>query len=227
MRSIAVILLLSILATALSVAQDSTAHAKLDSLLLYQKKLMELQKLTFEEVHYVEPLANRSVGIEFNPAYLLVATARNYVVLSGGFSLFAVDRRAELAFPLFYQDGTSDKNVPLKFFTADAIYRKFLGSHQDGFYLSLGLRYARIEGVAGIEILGIPFGTTQNEIIQSKVGAHFGIGYRYFSRSGIYWGTSLVIGRYFGDDDRDVSGVTTDDSKILFDIEILKFGIAF
>jgi hypothetical protein len=59
------------------------------------------------------------------------------------------------------------------------------------------------------------------------VGAYFGIGYRYFTKSGFYWGTSLIYGRYFSAGDRDIQEVILDDSKTIFDFEFLKFGFAF
>jgi hypothetical protein len=55
----------------------------------------------------------------------------------------------------------------------------------------------------------------------------FGIGYRYFSTSGFYWGTSIVYGAYFSADERTIQGVTLDDTKTILDLEILKFGFAF
>ena len=225
-----IVLLSIIFATSLSVAQDTTASAKLDSVLLNQKKMMELQKIMYEEVRYVDPLAKKTFGIEFNPGYFLLATTGNYTVLSGGFSLFAVDRGAEIAFPVFYKDGIASESDPLKLFTIDAIYRRFLGAHQDGLYFSVGLRYAYIDG-RGDELGGVSFGIlhgdTGDRVVQKKLGAHFGIGYRYFTRSGFYWGASVFYGRYFGADERTVHGAGLDDSKVLLDVEILKFGFAF
>ncbi|MFZ1977794.1 MAG: hypothetical protein WAV76_07535 [Bacteroidota bacterium] len=76
-------------------AQDSTGNAKIDSLLLYQKKMLNQQENMYDEtVRYKEPLENKKYGIEINPAYLLLSSARSYFVHSGGFSFFDIDRHA-------------------------------------------------------------------------------------------------------------------------------------
>ena len=215
-------------------AQDSTSNAKLDTLLLYQKTMTAQQERIYNElVRYKEPLENRKYGVEFNPAYFLVSSSHSYTVLSGGFSFFDIDRRAEVACPIFYQSGTSESSGKhtLTLWNQDVAYRRFLGQHQDGFYIEGGVRYTHIRGEEGgdISIFGISlFPSSSAPIITTdKVGAMFGIGYRYFSSSGFYWGTSLVYGSYFSDDERTIQGVTGDDSKTILDIEILKFGYAF
>ncbi|NCQ11408.1 MAG: hypothetical protein GW809_04525, partial [Bacteroidetes bacterium] len=63
-----------------------------------------------------------------------------------------------------------------------------------------------------------------------KVGLGIGIGYRIFSYKGIYWGTSLNVGRYFiGKNDHFYSSFLeiNDDATMILDIEFLKFGWAF
>ena len=60
-----------------------------------------------------------------------------------------------------------------------------------------------------------------------KFGIGFGIGYRYFSRSGLYWGTSLTVGRYFTGTNKMIAGDDILDWEGYVDIELLKFGIAF
>ena len=225
--------LIVLLAPAIAVAQDSTANAKLDTMIQYQKRMSEQQgKIYNEVVRYKEPLEGKKYGIELNPAYLLSSAARSYLVVSGGFSLYDVDRKAEIAFPLFYQSGTSSKDgYPLTLWNQDIVYRRFLGQHQDGFYISGGIRYTYIRGSQenGISLFGesiYSFGPSP-EITTSKVGGMFGIGYRYFSYSNFYWGMSVVYGAYFSDDERDIKGVFPDDTKTILDIEILKFGVAF
>lgn len=227
-------LILCILCCAgIAAAQDTTAHAKLDTVIQYQKQISGQQEKIYDEVvRYKEPLENKRYGIELNPAYFLVSTSRSYVVLTGGFSLFDVDRNAEIAFPFFYQNGAA-KNSPgrtVTLWNQDIMYRRFLGQHQDGFYLTAGIRYTHIRGEQenGITFLGASLFSTQGPIITTdKAGAMFGIGYRYFSTSGFYWGTSIVYGAYFSEDERDIKNVLLDDTKTIVDIEILKFGIAF
>ena len=213
-------------------AQDSTANAKLDTVIQYQKKMSQQQGEIYNEtVRYKEPLANKSFGIELNPAYLLVSASRSYFVLSGGFSFFDIDRHAEIACPIFYQSGTPNKSYELTLWNQDIIYRRFLGEHQDGFYISGGMRFTYISGehaTNGIDLLGTNLFATNYEMITTrKLGGMFGIGYRYFSSSGFYWGTSIVYGAYFSADEREIKGVTLDDTKTILDFEILKFGFAF
>jgi hypothetical protein len=215
-------------------AQDSTNNTKIDTLLLYQKKMLSQQEKIYNEiVRYKEPLENKKFGIEFNPAYFLVSSSRSYTVLSGGFSLFDVDRHAEIAFPIFYQNGTDENsgNHELTLWNQDIVYRKFLGQHQDGFYIEGGLRYTHIRGEEGgdLSLFGLSlFPSSSAPIITTdKVGAMFGIGYRYFSTSGIYWGISFVWGSYFSADKRTIQGIIGDDTKTIIDFEILKFGYAF
>jgi hypothetical protein len=215
-------------------AQDSTSNSKLDTLLLYQKKILSQQDKIYDEVvRYREPLENRNYGIEFNPAYFFVSNSRSYLVLSGGFSFFNVERHAEIACPFFYQSGTDENSGKheLTLWNQDIMYRKFLGQHQDGFYIEGGLRYTHIRGEEGGNgsLFGISlFPSSSAPIITTnKLGAMFGIGYRYFSTSGIYWGISFVWGSYISADERTIQGIIGDDTKTILDIEILKFGIAF
>ena len=212
-------------------AQDSTSNAKLDSVLYYQKKMSNQQEQIYNEVvRYKEPLENKKAGVEINPAYMLVSSARSYFVLSGGLSFFDIDRNAEIALPIFYQNGKSGGGQ-LTLWNQDLVYRRFLGQHQDGFYLKGGFRYTHIKGESsdGFSLLGVDLFPTSSAvtITTDKLGGMFGIGYRYFSTSGFYWGTSVVYGAYFSADQRTIDGVTLDDTKTILDFDILKFGYAF
>lgn len=235
MKSIVSLMVTFILVPILAVAQDTTAGAKIDTMLIYQRAMMEMQQKIYDEVHYVEPLANKVAGIELNIARLLVSSGQDYLTVSGTFSLFNVSRSAELAFPIFYQHGTKRRtdsfnnksyDVPLTLVNLDATYRRFLGRHQDGFYFSVGSRYTYINGIEGTDFLLFSFNSGGPEVTTHKVGAYFGIGYRYFTRSGFYWGVSVIYGRYFGGE-RDYQEVLLDDGKTIIDIELLKFGFAF
>lgn len=210
-------------------AQDSTANAKLDTVIRYQKEMSKQEGEIYNEVvRYKDPLENKRFGIEFNPAYFLVSSSQSYLVLSGGFSLFDIDRHAEITCPIFFQSGTPKKEHDLTLWNQDLIYRRFLGQHQDGFYISGGLRFTHIRGEqSDFSIFGIGIGSSSNTITTDKLGAMFGIGYRYFSSSGLYWGVSVVYGAYFSADERSISGVTLDDTKTILDLELLKFGYAF
>lgn len=230
---------LLLIASSFLLGQDTTTGAKVDTILINQRAMMEMQKKTLEAVQYDEPLENKTMGIELDPAYLLYSTAGDFFTVPATVSFFNVSRKAELAFPIFYQSGTRRENggagsggydVPLTLFNLDATWRQFIGKHQNGLYFSGGLRYTYIKGITGngvdLGIISIGFGGG-TPVTVSKVGMHFGLGYRVFAKSGFYWGVSLVFGRYFSNDTRDVREVALDDSKVIFDVELLKFGYAF
>ncbi len=205
-------------------AQVDSTHSKLDTLLAGQKQIMAMQEKIYAEV-YSEPLADKTLGVEFNPAFLLIQSANDAVGVSAGLSFFAIDRRAEIAIPVYFYDRT-DPSKPLTHTNIDVMYRRFIGKHQDGFYFSFGGRYTHIKGATGTfsQLFGL---SSTGFVEQSKWGVHFGVGYRYFTYSGFYWGTSLYAGRYFYDNEDDVVDVVSDDGRMILDFEILKLGIAF
>jgi hypothetical protein len=45
--------------------------------------------------------------------------------------------------------------------------------------------------------------------------------------SGFYWGTSLKLGAYFSSEDQGFDGAWLYNGKTIFDMELLKFGVAF
>lgn len=212
-----------ILAVQWSTAQTDSTHTKLDTLVAGQKHIIAMQEKIYSEV-YSEPLTGKSFGVEFNPAFFLIQGANDALGVSCGFMLFGVDRKAEIAFPVYYYNKSGDD--ALTHFNVDALYRRFLGKHQDGFYISVGLRYTYLKGKDGF-LLSLFVPNSGSVVQQSKVGAHFGIGYRYYSESGLFWGTSIYAGRYFSSQENDMARVLTDDTKGIYDFEILKFGIAF
>lgn len=220
------LILVPSLATAAT--SEMTDSQKLDSLLVGQKKILE---------HVAdEPLAGKNFGVEVNPFRLITLGTGNQSSMSGSVSLFNVVRSAEIQIPLYYMNAP-DKDDDLNkdafsLFTADVHYRQFLGRTQDGFFLSGFGRFARLEGYEGELFDGI-FGDSTIEDKRSsllKFGAGVGLGYRIFSHRGLYWGSSISLGRYFnGGKDRFRGGLGSfyDDGEIIFDIELFKFGWAF
>jgi len=212
------------------IAQDSTASAKIDTVLMYQKQSLDQQEQIYNEiVRYKEPLADKTYGIEFNPAYFLTGAANSSLILSGTISFFAINRKAEIACPFLLQTVEEDSDeAEFTKFNQDLIYRRFLGQHQNGFYLEAGLRYTHLRGEEYTSYwYSYDDPSTSNIINIDKAGMLFGIGYRYFSHSGIYWGTSLAYGSYLTADERKISGAIIADTKTILDFEILKFGYAF
>lgn len=209
--------------------EPATDSGKLDRLiegqgkvLEKQDKIIEKQERIYAQVTPSNPLAGKKYGIEFNPAYYFLASGNNDTVLSGGISFFGIDRQAEIAIPIYYGDfGASDGlSDAYRIFTVDAHYRYFLGPVQDGWYVSGGARYARIEGNSST-------GYPRKKITADKLGLAFGVGYRVFSSKNIYWGTSLIVGRYYTGTDKEFEAICLDCEKTLIDMELLKFGYAF
>lgn len=193
------------------------SEAKIDTVISLQKQMMQKQNEMYEEIAS-EPLAGKKYGIELNPARLLFASADETFSLAGGFSLFNVSRKAEIAFPVLIQAGHGDR-----YYEVEAHYRRFLGQHQKGFYLSGGVTFAHVSKKEGEFLADV-----QQRVTRNKLGAFCGIGYRYFSKSGIYWGTGLSVGRYFTGTDKKVDTFFSNDfEKLYLDFELLKFGIAF
>ncbi len=205
--------------SALSYAQD--VEGKLDTVITNQKKMMSQQEEILSNVKPTEPLANKRMGLEFNPAMALLGS-KDGVILSGGLSFFAVDRNAEISIPVYY--AKSDKD-DYSNFILDVHYRRFIGGHQKGFFVSAGGRYQRLHDELGN---AIDFDDNGKMGTAHKLGLMFGIGYRFFTKSGFYWGTSLSVGRYFTDTDKKFESHSFWISeKTLWDMELLKIGYAF
>lgn len=201
-------------------ADSLSTEAKIDSIYrLTQKIYREAQN---------DPLAEKRFGVEFNFFRLLLIDEA--VTLSGGFSLFNADRRAEIAFPFYFADPANSDD--LHEWTIDCHYRYFLGNTRNGFYLSAFGRFAHLSGYPGDDEglfwEGEP--DRENRITQDKFGFGFGLGYRKFSYRGLYWGTSFSFGRYLSSDNDQFYGeflTLDDDGKYILDVELLKFGWAF
>jgi hypothetical protein len=203
---------------------------KIDSILVMQKQVVR----TIQN----DPLTGKNFGVELNIARLLLF--KDVQSFSGGFSLFGVDRGAEIAFPFLYSRSEIDAsgpeeeslaNIDFTEITQDIHYRYFLGNTQNGFYLSGFARGAYLEGV----LLEFAFGdsepgTTESRDSETKLGLGVGLGYRFFSYKGLYWGASLNLGRYvLGENDRFRGSYfpLDADQAFIIDVELLKFGWAF
>ena len=174
-----------------------------------------------EEVEYIDPLEGKKYGFELNPLYTIFYNQDGFS-LSGTFSLFNVDKKAEIAFPFSYRSRSYSVFADSPTANLDIQYRYFLGKHREGFYIMPGLRLSYYK--SGIYLENIFVDNPPFRDSYYKQGISFGFGYRIFSREGWYWGFSLYIGKhYFGsvkDSDRFFS-----DS--FMNLELLKFGITF
>ena len=208
---------------------EMTTDEKIDSIYVTSKEILKTVKS--------EPLADKKYGIEFNILRLLFFGSSVDLYnhsLSGGFSLFDIDRNAEIAFPIFYSNPSSNDEDEycneeyIRQFTLDCHYRYFLGNTQKGFYISGFTRYANLRGY--LDTYDPWDGEEGVKDTENKLGLGVGIGYRIFSYKGFYWGTSLNLGRYLiGKNNKFYSGYGgyNNDSEIIFNFELLKFGWAF
>ena len=198
----------------------SAQETKMDSLYKWNKQMYQEQRN--------DPLADKKFGIETNLLRLLFIDEA--VTFSGGFSLFDVTRNAEIAFPVYY----SNPDDGVTFFNTDCHYRHFLGNTQNGFYLSGFARYTNLTGyekIEGNDNYDDDFWSDDKEkgdkISNSKLGVGVGIGYRKFSKSGLYWGCSLNLGRYILGENEIFYDDSLVDQKFIVNVEFLKFGFAF
>lgn len=221
-KAIYILLLAALFTPSIAMGQNKdniSSDAKIDSIYRLQKKIYAESK--------AGPLADKKYGVEVNLFRVLMID--QFASFSGTFSLFNVNRQAEIAFPIYYQQ--SNDAYTLTELTVDCHYRYFLGQVQNGFYLSGFTRFAYLNGNLTNNNSYDPYNTpSAKKGKEAKLGLGVGIGYRKFSKKGLYWGTSLSLGRYvIGKNERFGNSYFSmdDDSSIIVDFEFLKFGWAF
>ncbi len=225
-------MLVSVLtATCLFAQQNATHSAQIDTLLQNQKKMLRNQSVILKNVKHPYVLQGKKAGIAFNPMLALAGSASQQLILSAAFSLFKF-KGSEIIFPIYYNHSYK-KNDPRDVLTADVQYRKFFNKERPGFFASAGLRVAYLKGKKYNDYADPRPYPQSNEpydpVVTSvtKFGLYFGIGYRYFSRSGLYWGADMVLGTYFSDNTNTFDDTFMDASRILFDASFLRVGYAF
>ncbi len=224
MKGIIKTVLFVLVVTSLVNAQQS---AKIDTVLQNQNKMMANQQQILQKVTWKDPIEGRHIGVEFSPALLLAGIGNNSVLLSGGLSLFNLAPQAEIAFPVYYRNSFANPDEEASsLLTADAQYRLFF-SKRRGFYASAGARYARLRGSNGFYDEQTGEWIEEDDVVLNRFGLYFGMGYRYFSRIGIYWGASVILGTYLSDDSDKIDDYFMDAGHLLFDIELLKIGYVF
>ncbi len=201
----------------------SQQESKIDTVLQNQNKMLENQQKILQKVTWKDPLEGRYLGVEFSPALLLAGAGNGDLLLSGGVSLFNIVPQAEMAFPVYYRNSDNENSSLL---TIDAQYRLFF-SKRRGFYASAGARYARLKGSNGYYDGQTDEWIEIENVVLNRAGIYFGIGYRYFSPLGIYWGASVILGTYLSDDSDKIDDYFMDKSRMLFDVELLKIGYVF
>jgi hypothetical protein len=200
-------------------------------LLLLAGQLLSAESSEDADTEQIENHRDRNFGIEISPIFLILSE-KDDLNIKGAFSLFNISKRLELAFPFEYISRKDKEMLYYGFladynrFTIDCIPRLFLKNEQGGFYFSAGLRYTYEYGID--EDLNRV--TPENKYNSNKkLGVSFGIGYRYFSPIGFYWGASLFGGKYFTDNKIIIDNLTgtSMEPDLFFMIELLKFGYAF
>ncbi len=175
------------------------------------------------------PLENKNYGIEINPIWLLASIPGSHLIIDGGFSLFNVDRKAEVTFQTEYK---SDKESQFILWNQDLVYRHYGGGDQGGFYISGGIRYMYIHAQRIAEYYSLTEQSLHPNLLSKyftnrNVGLMIGFGYRHFSHSGFYYGFGFELGIYFLNHDSMLNGAGFADIGMIVDVEILKIGIAF
>ena len=201
---------------------DLSTDAKVDSIFKMQQKVY---------ADHISPLQNKKYGIEINPVRFLFMDV--YPSFSGTFSLFDVNRHAEIAFPIFWGSDTSANGASE--FDIDCHYRYFMGNNQNGFYVSAFIRYSYLHGYTeNMDYYNFPYTQNYNSQSVNRLGMGIGLGFRVFSHSGFYYGSGLIVGRYFDNGynfNNDIGSALMEnfggESYYILEFELLKFGWAF
>jgi hypothetical protein len=192
---------------------------------------------TRQKTEFNDPLADKRWGIEISPLRLIdwhEGEDEERDEFAGTISYFPANQRAEIAFPFFLgnlQDKSEDEH--LKSRTIDAHYRYFLGRSRAGMYLAGFGRLAFLSGTLGDDIFDaneVDENGHNKEDKTTKFGLGIGIGQRFFSPSGLYWGWSVILGRYISGESNRYAGdffILDDDEKVILDAELMKVGWAF
>ena len=111
-------------------------------------------------------------------------------------------------------------------FSVGGQYRYFIRGEQKGFNIGGGIKYTYEYGYdSDLWNSTYEYKYSTNH----KLGASLGLGYRYFTNSGPYWGFNLSYGRYFTGNKinfgRSITELSNKNRSI--DIEFLKLGYAF
>lgn len=224
MKKIFYTLGLTLLSQTVLAAENSTIEGidkKVDT-------VIQMQERIYDKVEN-DPLKGKNFGVELNLVRLLLID-KNLTEVSGTVSYFNHQAKAEIAFPFFYsaekEEGSGAERFTVS--TLDVHYRQYLGETLNGFYLSGFGRFASLKGVTGEDqfIFTTSTGSSGSE---NKFGVGVGFGSRIFSKTGLYFGTSLSIGKYIvGKNDKFAyDNLFYDDKEVIIDIELLKFGYAF
>ena len=175
--------------------------------------LSEGQEQILDEVVYEDPLANKKLGIMFNPISPILY--EDGLRLSGGFSYFPKDKDTEFSLGYQYINKSDDRDYQLDI---DILNRFYFGrKYRKGFHLLYGGRVTSYRN-SSINFFGYDIETETTEGFM--LGVSFGLGYRILSKKGWYWGASYYIGRHLLVENEN-------DDDIYMWMELLKIGYLF
>jgi hypothetical protein len=207
--------------------------------------------LSLTQSNSATPLEGRKFGVEFNIPRML-SYSKAWRSLSGSFSYFNHRNNSEIAFPWLIAKYGSDDSDPtnnnqsnvdtsLVNKSIDMHYRKFFSDELNGFYFSAFTRLSHFDGHVYTDqnsSLAAPSDIEKPTYIRGteafkklRFGLGVGLGYRLFPKNKrLYWGAGIILGRYI--DDKEYKFVNdgsplTENTPIIVDIELLKFGYAF
>ncbi len=191
------------------------------------------------EIAQDTPMENKKIknswGVEINPFKLAIGTADDgYRMFAGGVSYFNYENNTEIALPINYNTYTRKRELSSvgdydyieRDLNIDIHFRQFIGPSVGGSYFGVFARYTFLEGKLKDD-------NRFAEVHKFGMGVEFGVRVMqiYFFDLPLYWGASVAVGKYFGDNNdiflQEGIAMEMDDREIFFDVELLKIGLEF
>lgn len=189
------------------VNDNITIEDKIDTIYILQKEI--------HAKYFKNPLKNKKYGVELNIFTLPFIDSSPKIY--GGFSLFNIDRKAEIAFPISYVKN-ANLFTDISKFKFGCHYRRFLGKTQQGIYVSGLIQYTHYEGSLRNNSLFYSSSSDNSYLTGDLIGVGIGAGYRYVLDSGFYFGLGASLGRFLNKNEF---------YDVFFNFEGLKIGYAF
>jgi hypothetical protein len=173
---------------------------------------------------YVKNNGDSRYGLEANLISPIISkdNIKSYEI---GVSAFKIWPNTELYFPIeYYKEHLSAKDNFQVLFQIQ--YRRYFKGLNKGLYWSGVIDYRFIQDHYFVESQLLP-----NEYIDNRLGVGAGIGYRYFSSLGWYWGIDFNMGRHIiasePDDENTELFRINPYKKMYYKFDFLKIGYRF